>query len=180
MSVSYLPTVRPEADSAPDDALVAQANLLMIDEDVTVGVSSPLSGVRRLAWQGFAAVLDIRDIKNAPTLLSALTEAEGTADSGLVYAWRPLRRDDPGAIDSVLHEIQRLPKPLYVHDESLEAALAIGLIASDEFQSAGQVLARMAARGAPLLDEKLSASVRAWFQKRGLEPKAPETIVAFD
>lgn len=153
---------------------------ICIHPGLTVGGPPDAAGMQRLAWEGFAAVVDLRSAERS--VLAAMAEAERAERAGLAYLASPFPRFDclAGDIDVALDMIEAQPRPLYLHCEDGQAALMLGLIGAGAMKSAGQMTARMAAWGAPLLDAHLHDVARAWFAARGLEQRTPTTIVAYD
>jgi protein tyrosine phosphatase (PTP) superfamily phosphohydrolase (DUF442 family) len=153
-----------------------------IDPSLTVGGPPGLEGMRRLAWEGFSAVLDMRTETPGHRILAQEAEAGEARKSGLVYLRQALTPEDAGLDDVyvLLDQIRSQARPLFVFCDSGEAALLLGLIASDRFSSANEVFTRMSVWGSPLYNADLSRLARAWFALHGVEPKPPRSVVAYD
>jgi protein tyrosine phosphatase (PTP) superfamily phosphohydrolase (DUF442 family) len=155
----------------PGDLIPART---FIDTSLTVGGPPNLLGIRRLAWEGFVTLMDLR-----PHAVDSVEQEEAEI-AGLAYIARPLPRAEVKALERSLLDIVQEARPLYLFCEDGRTALMLGLMTTGEMQSAGQVFARMAARGVPMLDAERQQAARAWFAARGLEPKPPSTILAAD
>jgi protein tyrosine phosphatase (PTP) superfamily phosphohydrolase (DUF442 family) len=149
---------------------------------LTVGGPPGLAGVKRLAWEGFSAILDMRSEALGHRLLAQEAEAAEARRAGLAYARRAVTPEDATLDDlgCVLDDIRALARPLFVFCDNGEAALLFGLIASDRFSSANEIFTRMSVWGSPLYNAELSRLARAWFALYGAEPKPPQSIVAYD
>ena len=172
------------AESAPvtHDAPPRITARRCIDPSLTVAGPPGLDGVRRLAWEGFTAILDIRSEAPGHRALAQEADAAEARKAGMTYVRRAFTPEDAMLEDvsAILDEIRAAARPLFVFCDNGEAALLLGLIASDQFSSANEVFTRMSVWGSPLYNAELSRLARAWFALYGAEPKPPQSIIACD
>jgi protein tyrosine phosphatase (PTP) superfamily phosphohydrolase (DUF442 family) len=91
---------------------------IRLSRNVSVGRREPtLLDLDRMHERGFRAILDLRQDIDTMTGLLPSQEADLTAALGLVYVRFPVSADnaDDALLDRFGAEMQRLPKPLFVH-----------------------------------------------------------------
>jgi len=170
------PSLRRASETArtPPGELTAQPPpvCIQLNEKLKIGGPPTPLGLQTLAWEGFAAIIDIRAPGDRAALLAALLEADHVASAGLRYLSRPLSRSASHGdnLESLIADIEREPDRLYLHCEDGRAALMLGLMAMRCMRSAGELFARMAAWGAPMFDTRLRAQARTWFETHAFSP----------
>ena len=145
-------------------------NVRSISAKVAVGGQPSAEDLARLRAQGFAAVVNLRTEGEADQPLSPSAEGDAAAAAGLAYDHIPvsLAALDAGQVDRLRAAIDAAHGPVYVHCGAGERACALGLLAAMKPGDglAEDLVARAAARGFPITDERLARFVREESERR--------------
>lgn len=143
---------------------------------LTTGARPDVSGLHRLAWDGCAAVIDLR---SAASRAADRLPADAAA-AGLRWEPRPIAREAPDAagIALLVRDLRRQREAAYMFCEDGRLSLMIGLMADERILTEGHLFARMAGWGAPLLEPGLRAFATLWYA--GATPPPPASVTRFD
>lgn len=141
-----------------------------ISAKVAVGGQPSVEDLERLRSQGFVAVINLRDDGEADQPLPPAEEGDAAAAAGLTYDHIPvsLAALDADQVDKLQAAVDAAQGPVYVHCGAGQRACALGLLATMDLGN-GLVedpVAKAAARGFPITDERLARFVRREAERR--------------
>ncbi len=151
-----------------------------VTRKLTTGTPPDLASMHRLAWDGCETLLDLRSEKTPFAAFNAVETMRDAREAGLHVVRRPIDRAEPdaAAIAILVRDFRRLNGAFYAFCEDGRLALMLALMADTRILTSGQLQARMAAWGAPLLDGPLRAFLDEWYA--GSIPAPPKSIVGID
>jgi uncharacterized protein (TIGR01244 family) len=143
-----------------------------LSSDLAVGGQPTLDDLHRLQAAGFATVIDLRLPGEAGQALDPAAEEAAAVAGGLGYRHLPVALDalEPGLVEDLRHAIRASRGPVYVHCGAGQQACALALLATgDKLATVGdELMARAAALGFPVRDERLASFVRELSERERL------------
>lgn len=142
-----------------------------VSDNVFVGRSRPTEeDLQRLAAEGFASVIDLRQSGEGGDGLSPPLEAAAAGRNGLRYAHIPVPTDriEPDMLDRFAAALGQMPGPIFVHCASgkRSGTFAIALAAAQDGATGRAALERIEAAGATYGSDPMRAAVRRYVDRR--------------
>jgi uncharacterized protein (TIGR01244 family) len=141
-----------------------------ISAKVAVGGQPSAEDLERLRSQGFVAVVNLRGDGEADQPLPPAEEGDAAAAVGLAYDHIPvsLAALDADQVDKLRAVVDAAQGPVYVHCGAGQRACALSLLAAMDLGNglAEDLVAKAAARGFPITDERLAQFVRLEAERR--------------
>lgn len=142
-----------------------------ISEKIYVGRSQPSEeDLRQLAADGFASIIDLRQLGEGAEGLSPPLEAAAAGRNGLRYAHIPVPMDrlETEMFDDVAAALQEMPAPVLVHCASGKRAgtFAIASTAINDGSTGRAAVERIEAAGATYGSDSMRAAVRLYVDRK--------------
>jgi uncharacterized protein (TIGR01244 family) len=142
-----------------------------VSETIYVGRGQPSEDdLKRLAAEGFASVVDLRQADESDQTLSPPLEAAAAGRNGLRYAHIPIPADrlEPEMLDRVESALSEMRGPILVHCASgkRSGTFAVALAAAATGSTGRAALARIEAAGVTYGSDAMRAAVRRYVDRK--------------